>query len=82
MAPLSRRFGISRDSIHQWINEAEEDALKSLVPSAPGPRVDPPLRLKEGNKQLGSLVQKLQDKLKPRFGKLSCFMPKNHFWTF
>lgn len=63
VAPLSRRFGVSRDSIHRWINEAEKDALKSLSPSAPGPKVDPLLRLKEENEQLSSLVQILQDKL-------------------
>lgn len=63
VAPLSRKFGISRDSIHRWINEAEEDALKSLAPSAPGPKVDPLLRLKEENEHLNSLIQKLQDKL-------------------
>ena len=61
--PLSRKFGISRDSIHPWINEAEKEALKSLAPSTPGPKVDPLLRLKEKNEQLGSLMRKLQDKI-------------------
>jgi len=70
VAPLSRKFGISRDSIHRWINEAEEDALKSLAPSAPGPKVDPLFRLKEENEHLNSLVQKLQDKLEA-FSQLS-----------
>jgi len=63
VAPLSRKFGISRDSIHRWINETEKEALKSLSPSAPGPKVDPLVRLKEENEHLNSLVQKLQDKL-------------------
>ena len=63
IAPLSRRFSISRDSIHRWINEAEEGAFKSLSPSAPGPKVDPLVHLKEKNEHLNSLVQKLQDKL-------------------
>ncbi len=26
--------------------------------------------------------RKKQKTLKPRFGKLSCFMAKTHFWTF
>jgi len=63
LAPLSRRFGISRDSIHRWINEAEEGALKSLLPSAPGPKVDPLACLRKENEQLNSLVRELQDKL-------------------
>ena len=63
LAPLSRKFGISRDSIHRWINEAEEGALKSLLPSAPGPKIDPLSRLRRENEQLNSLVQELQDKL-------------------
>ena len=47
VAHLSRRFGISRDSIHQWINEAEEGALKSISPSPPGPKVDLLVRSKK-----------------------------------
>jgi len=63
VAPLSREFGISRDSIHRWINEVEKETLKSLVPSTPGPKVNPLLRLKEKNEELSFLVRKLQDKV-------------------
>jgi len=63
VAPLSREFGISRDSIHRWINEVEKETLKSLIPSTPGPKIDPLLRLKETNDELSSLVRKLQDKV-------------------
>jgi len=63
VAPLSRMFAVSRDSIHRWINEAEKDALKSLAASAPGPKIDPLVRLKEENEHLSSLVRELQDKL-------------------
>lgn len=63
VAPLSREFGISRDSIHRWINEVEKETLKSLIPSTPGPKVDPLLRLKEKNEELSFLVRKLQDKV-------------------
>ncbi|MEA3421608.1 MAG: helix-turn-helix domain-containing protein [Acidobacteriota bacterium] len=63
VAPLSRMFAVSRDSIHRWINEAEKEALKSLAPSAPGPKVNPLVRLKEENEHLNSLVRQLQDKL-------------------
>jgi len=63
IASLSRKFGVSRDSIHRWINEAEEEALKSLAPSTPGPKVDPLLDLREKNEELSSLVKKLQDKV-------------------
>lgn len=63
VAPLSRSFGVSRDSIHRWINEAEREALKSLTPFTPGPKVDPLLRLKEENQQLSSLVRELEDKI-------------------
>ena len=63
VASLSRRFGVSRDSIHRWINEAEKEALKSLAPSTPGPKVDPVVRLKEENEHLNSLVRELQGKL-------------------
>lgn len=62
VAPLSRKFGVSRDSIHRWINEAEKGALGSLSTSPPGPRIDPFARLKKENEYLNSLVQKLQDK--------------------
>ena len=41
----------------------EEGALKSIPPSAPGPKVDSLTRLKEENEHLNSLVQKLQDEL-------------------
>jgi len=64
VAPISRKLGISRDSIHRWINKAEKGALKSVSPSAPGPKVDLLGHLKEENEYLNSLVQKLQDKLK------------------
>ena len=63
VAPLSREFGISRDSIHRWINEVEKETLKSLIPSTPGPKIDPLLRLKETNDELSSLVRELQDKI-------------------
>jgi transposase-like protein len=63
VAPLSRKFGISRDSIHRWINEVEEKTLKSLAPTTPGPKIDPILRLRQKNEELGSLVKKLQDKI-------------------
>ena len=62
VAPLSRKFGISRDSIHRWINKVEKEALRSLSTSPPGPRIDPFARLKKENEYLSSLVQKLQDK--------------------
>lgn len=63
VAPLSRKFGVSRDSIHRWINEVEKEALKSLTPSTPGPKVDPLLPLREKNEELSSLVKELQDKV-------------------
>jgi len=63
IAPLSREFGISRDSIHRWINEVEKETLKSLVPSTPGPKVDHLFRLEEENEHLNSLIGELQDKI-------------------
>ncbi len=63
VAPLSREFGISRDSIHRWINEVEKETLKSLVPSTPGPKVDRLFRSRQKNEELSSLVRKLQDKV-------------------
>ena len=63
VAPLSREFGISRDSIHRWINEVEKETLKSLIPSTPGPKIDPLLRLRQKNEELSFLVRKLQDKV-------------------
>ena len=63
IAPLSREFGISRDSIHRWINEVEKETLKSLIPSTPGPKVDPLFRLEEENEHLNSLIGELQDKV-------------------
>lgn len=74
VAPLSRKFAVSRDSIHRWINEAEGKALKSLAPSAPGPKVDPLLRLKEKNEYLSSLVRELQDKLEALSQKTARFL--------
>ena len=63
VAPLSRKFGISRDSIHRWINEVEEKTFKSLAPTTPGPKIDPILHLRQKNEELSSLVKKLQDKI-------------------
>lgn len=63
VAPLSREYGISRDSIHRWINEVTESVLGFLSPSTPDPKVDILRRLSQENKELRSLVQILQDKL-------------------
>ncbi len=63
VAPLSREYKISRDSIHRWINGVMESALKSLTPSTPGPKVDALRRLENENEELRSLLQSLQGKL-------------------